>query len=715
MSSFVPYADAEVQGLDNVKSMKMQTSGKAFFVIIAKIYSYKIRSMIREISCNAADIHKATGQTKPFIVTVPSEFNPVFSVRDFGTGLSEDGMSLFTTVFESSKESSDTETGYYGLGSKSPFAYTTTFNVISYYNGTMAHYTIFLDGSKEPKYAKIFEAPTTEENGLEVQISVEENDISSFIKEATDVLSSMTVPYTILGAEPLEKYHFFDCLEYRGYSGDIKIDKVLDNEDVYARITTKDDRYNNLRSKWFAQLGDVLYPIDEREIGSVKLPKFFGVMRFKPKDLDIPPSRETLEYTAKTIQAIKDKTEIVNNCFAEYFNSDGAPSNIGELEYISSQRIGKDTFIQYSFKHKSIFSHTKINFTHNREDGFDYYSRVKTEDRYDTTYPIFIFDTQRTAQILKQYSLLKMKKNACHVITVNDKKTGSIVYSSKYKNHFEKLKQDLTNTGHEVYLASDLEAIVTLEKPKPKAFIYQLNHKSGSYSPILISELKENSKVLFYSSTDERSENTLRTILGSGLFKSASEFEIYKVQQSKHKHVVDKYSKKYKDSVIYTVEQFFDYLAKNEINLSKLQTKEVFYLYSRMVGAGFGYSSGYQGIHGISCVFNDDIKSELNTHIDLVKQVQNSSRYNLTVERIASVKFDENLLAQELSSRGFSVELLLKLNDIAAFTEECSILSRINNPDLNEHEKRKINFLTTVVKTHLHDIETLLNKEVQHV
>ena len=122
---------AEAHGLTGEKAyFTIKPNGKAFRTLIDGLYSNKVQVVIRELCANAPDSHIDAGQVKPFKVSIPTALDAVFRVRDFGTGLThEQVMKLYTTIFESTKEETNEQTGQLGLGSKSPFAYTDSFQV----------------------------------------------------------------------------------------------------------------------------------------------------------------------------------------------------------------------------------------------------------------------------------------------------------------------------------------------------------------------------------------------------------------------------------------------------------------------------------------------------------------------------------------------------------------------------------------------------------
>ena len=106
---------------------KIKTSATAFKILSEGLYSNKIGSMVRELICNAYDAHCAAGtKDTPIDVELPMVTNPLFRIRDYGTGLSEDDMrTIYTTYFDSTKNNDNKYIGGFGLGSKTPLCYNT--------------------------------------------------------------------------------------------------------------------------------------------------------------------------------------------------------------------------------------------------------------------------------------------------------------------------------------------------------------------------------------------------------------------------------------------------------------------------------------------------------------------------------------------------------------------------------------------------------------
>lgn len=203
----------ESQGLSGTGSFSLKASSHAFRLLSSGLYTNKIQAVIRELSCNAADAHVMNGnQALPFDIKLPNGLDGQFYVRDYGPGMSEkDVMSLYTTYFESTKQQSNDFTGGFGVGSKSPFAYTDMFTVVSINNGLRSTYTAYVDDSGEPKISKLGDGePTDEPSGLSVSFPVKPEDQRTFQAEANAVLMWFKSPVNVMGVADSNKPVPFD-------------------------------------------------------------------------------------------------------------------------------------------------------------------------------------------------------------------------------------------------------------------------------------------------------------------------------------------------------------------------------------------------------------------------------------------------------------------------------------------------------------------------
>jgi hypothetical protein len=198
---------------------KIAANAKLFSILSDGVYVQKIDAVIREICSNAYDAHIEARQDRRFLVKLPGDFDPEFKVRDFGFGLSHEDMAMYTTYGESTKSSSNAYIGAFGIGAKSPFAYTNTFNVTSYQNGRGRAYSMFVEDGA-PQMTLLGEFETDEPSGLEVFFPVRILDVRDFQEKALRILAFMADKLEVSGvsdrwredfAVEVKKYEWIDA------------------------------------------------------------------------------------------------------------------------------------------------------------------------------------------------------------------------------------------------------------------------------------------------------------------------------------------------------------------------------------------------------------------------------------------------------------------------------------------------------------------------
>lgn len=270
---------------------RINAGRKAFQVLSDKLYKDKAEAVLRELSCNAVDIHCEMGKADvPFNVTLPSAIFPWFVIRDFGTGLSPDQITnIFTVYFASTKDDSNDSIGGFGLGCKSPFAYNETgggFTVKSYQNGTCTVYNMYMDDG-EPFSAKMSCTPSDEPDGLEILVPIPEAEHARWKTIAKKV------------------YRAFNLCQPKIINGmDIDINSFPDQDQFFFP-----DEFGQSGSV-YAVVGGVVYPIPSRLIEQDMCFRYAGMpayVRFDIGVLDISPSREELSMDQSTEKAIRER------------------------------------------------------------------------------------------------------------------------------------------------------------------------------------------------------------------------------------------------------------------------------------------------------------------------------------------------------------------------------------------------------------------------
>lgn len=262
-------------------------------IVRDSLYSDKILAVIREYSSNAWDAHREAGiPDRPIKVTLPTRFAPIFSIRDYGLGLSETQIDeVFRWYGTSTKSSTNNAIGMFGIGSKSGFAYSDTFTIISRHNGKCITYCAVASYDSAGEILKLSEVDCDlEDTGIEIQIAVRDNDISSFKMTASNF-------YTYFEPQP-EINIALKKVEYAYRS-----DEWCTRRDTYTRTN--------------AVMGPVHYPVNTEAIRSklsqeeLKMLSSSLTLFFNIGELEVSASRENLEYTDYTINNIKLKIQKV--------------------------------------------------------------------------------------------------------------------------------------------------------------------------------------------------------------------------------------------------------------------------------------------------------------------------------------------------------------------------------------------------------------------
>lgn len=272
-------------GLQQTSSFQIATSAHAFRILSSGLYSDKIGAVLREIGCNAMDAHIAAGkQDVPFEVHLPSRLTSKFYIRDFGPGLSPDEIkSLYTTYFSSSKQRSNDFTGAFGLGSKSPFSYTDNFTIVSVKDGVKTTYSAYVDQVGGPSVSMIADEPASDDwpNGMMISLPVKQQDYQEFASKAQKIFSWFRVPPHMVNSEQIKP------VEYSVEAEDFAVLKT--NHERGVRVV----------------MGNVCYPVPQSEWGNHQWAAAIApVLRMKIGDVDVAASREQLEFTPKTRNAI---------------------------------------------------------------------------------------------------------------------------------------------------------------------------------------------------------------------------------------------------------------------------------------------------------------------------------------------------------------------------------------------------------------------------
>lgn len=261
--------------------MTIKATPEMFDLLSSGIYKNPIDAVVREYLANAVD------ESDVVDVVIPTSLSPYFKVRDYGEGMEQSFvLELFSSYGFSDKNTNNNQIGGFGIGSKAGFAYTDSFTVRSWHDGSVSTYectkahdgsfNITLRGSRS----------TTEASGVEICIPIKYADFSIYRKKI---------------------HHYVSFLKFfRG----IKFNGINDNE-LYIFKHIKGNLYSNTssESQLTVVMGGIPYQCNMQGIISnshIQLleDSYFSVVQ-PIGSLSITASRESIRYNDDTIAKLK--------------------------------------------------------------------------------------------------------------------------------------------------------------------------------------------------------------------------------------------------------------------------------------------------------------------------------------------------------------------------------------------------------------------------
>lgn len=347
-------SEVETEGFSQTASFSIAASGKAFKGLIDGLYSRKIEACVRELATNAFDAHAAANNDAPFEVNLPSVVNPVFSIRDFGTGMSHELMMVrYTTMFDSTKDglvaadcevvAANKQVGMLGLGSKAFFAYTDSCTITVWMEGEVRYYSVYMGEDGIPKISLAGQAASDEPRGVKVEFAVASKDIENFANAAIRVFKGFPLIPKGLRTDVVKKIQadvrhqgeFWKIYDAEFLPGDYKIWArqgcvlyPIDLTLIDDKCTIPERRYSYSVIKY----SDEFQPYSE--INGVM------VIDFPIGTIDFDLSRENLAYNSKTIEGVKQRLAYLIESLDEEFAPLYAKCKNGWDRFQLSHRLG---------------------------------------------------------------------------------------------------------------------------------------------------------------------------------------------------------------------------------------------------------------------------------------------------------------------------------------------------------------------------------------
>lgn len=370
----------ETLNLNSKKEFTIDTSNQMIVSILRdKLYSNKVAAVCREVASNSRDANREAGKGNlPITISISSSNSLLdegvsISFRDSGVGISPSRIdNVFLKYGSSTKRDSNNQTGGFGIGAKTPFAYTNEFliSTISEENGVRLHniYQALISnegGQEVSQLILVSSMETTEETGTEIIVPIKEEDKYEFLEECRKATSLWAVQPTIMYENEIQNLNIKDLFnekdfrviygDYQTSLFDVAYDEMFLEIDgiPYSLSTSKLGRISEDSKKKLEH--SFLYGMISRH--SYKIVKRNILLCFETGELTLSASREDIEYTEENIKLIISKFEKLVN-FIETNILEEFESKATELEKIMSfnsfgytgESVKEDSEIELIFK-----------------------------------------------------------------------------------------------------------------------------------------------------------------------------------------------------------------------------------------------------------------------------------------------------------------------------------------------------------------------------
>ncbi|QEP29849.1 RIIA lysis inhibitor [Sinorhizobium phage ort11] len=355
-------------GGSDVIAFEVAQTAEFFEVLSNTLYSDKPLAVVREVLCNAWDIHIVTKrQNIPVEITLDET---KLVIRDHGTGIKHEMIGpTYCTYGNSTKGNDGEQTGGFGLGSKAPFAYSHHLSVTSHFEGTKTVYAISRGSIKtqgRPDCRVMVRVPT-QESGLEVNIPLKQAADKHMFEEIIRNIVRLGEMNVTLNGEKLSTMPISEGKE--GY--------------YFTRST-----FSKAQERLFVRYGNVVYPIprhEDYEGTYAEVVKFLNnlpdpnsyhqnssnawkvIFQAPANKISVTPSRESLSLTETTINTLKELMKKIPVIGSSEYNVIG--SNMVKTSIVNAwkdQNQWKMLTLESLFKDSSI-AHNSKEFTNYKD------------------------------------------------------------------------------------------------------------------------------------------------------------------------------------------------------------------------------------------------------------------------------------------------------------------------------------------------------------
>lgn len=296
-----------------------------------KMYKNKIGAVCREVVSNSRDANREAGrESTPVCVELTNNLGSLLSdeemyitFQDNGVGISPNRMdNIFLKYGGSTKRDSDKYTGGFGIGAKTPFAYSNEFIIITVVEekGVRTKYeyqaVITSNGKSEVSRMMLLGSEVTDEQtGTKVCVPIKQEDRIEFEKELVYVTSLWKV-------KPVLK----------GFTEETTITILKETKDyIFIKDSSGRDNRSMFGSQTFiALIDEIPYKLEKDKLTDYKeLEEISGkiedryklVLKYNTGEVSVSGSREDVEYVNDNYEKFVEKAKIVLKEGEEFIES----------------------------------------------------------------------------------------------------------------------------------------------------------------------------------------------------------------------------------------------------------------------------------------------------------------------------------------------------------------------------------------------------------
>lgn len=320
------HSHEEIIGVQESNALRISEDSQAMIIdSLINLYSDPVGSVVRELTSNCIDAHRERDLKLKGMMPLSADddvnwlsdkltvsvsltdanallgIDANISFNDSGVGLSPQRVKdIYTVLGVSTKRDDNHQIGGFGLGCKSPWAYTDNFYVNTRHNGTEYFYLMH-KGETVPSMDLVHTRETTEKNGTSVIVPLTDrtnHSVNKFVKAINNQLA------------------YFKHVVYEGFESYDSIKKYDPVEETDKYIIT----HNSSSYEYKVLIGNVLYPLETEQIEDIDNLNITPdlIPRVDIGVVDLVPSREAIRYTPKTKRVLGE----IFNSIAETFKKD---------------------------------------------------------------------------------------------------------------------------------------------------------------------------------------------------------------------------------------------------------------------------------------------------------------------------------------------------------------------------------------------------------